>query len=133
MLTAPLLSQAKISSFTDLEAWKQGHVLVLTIYKVTKEFPSREQFALISQLRRAAVSITSNIAEGFSRQSYREKVQFYAMALGSVTEVQNQILIAKDIQYLQPVSCKEIIDQSITVNKLLNGLIKKSKTMIPDS
>src|SRR3989344_1808308 len=90
----------KIESFKDLIAWQKGHELVLEIYKITKAFPKEEQFGLTNQLRRAAVSLTSNIAEGFSRRSYKEKSQFYSMALGSLTEVQNQLLIAEDIGYI---------------------------------
>ena len=73
----------KIKSFTDLDTWKEGHKLVLLIYESTKSFPKEERFALTDQIRRAAVSITSNIAEGFSRQSLREKIQFYSISKGS--------------------------------------------------
>lgn len=122
-----------IKSFKDLNAWKEGHMLVLEIYKLTSEFPKNEQFGLTNQLRRAAVSITSNIAEGFSRTSYKEKNQFYSMALGSLTEVQNQLLIAKDIHYISDVIFKNSEEKTIVVSKLLNGLIKKSKTFIHNS
>jgi len=70
------------------------------IYTATRQFPTEEQFGLTSQLRRAACSITSNIAEGFSHGSYKDKIRFYEMALGSTTEVQNQLLIARDIAYI---------------------------------
>ena len=89
----------KIIYFTDLNTWKEGHKLVLTIYQITKKLPKDELFGLTSQMRRAAVSITSNIAEGFSRQSFKEKAQFYSMAQGSLTELQNQLLVSKDIGY----------------------------------
>lgn len=69
------MNKQKIKSFTDLEAWKEGHEFVLTIYKITKEFPKDEMFGLTSQLRRAAVSIVSNIAEGFTRESSKEKAK----------------------------------------------------------
>ena len=121
---------SKIKSFTDLNTWKEAHILVLFIYKITKHFPHDEQFGLTNQIRRAVVSITSNIAEGFSRSSYKEKSQFYSIALGSLTEVQNQLLIARDLEYITQEEFNEIADKTITVNKLLNGLIKKSKTMI---
>ncbi|MDP2708505.1 MAG: four helix bundle protein [bacterium] len=116
-----------IKSFTDLNAWREGHKLVLLIYKITKNFPKEEMFGLINQLRRAAVSVTSNIAEGFSRQSYKEKIKFYCTSLGSTTEVQNQILIAKDVKYINSGEFIEIADQTIVVHKLLNGLIKSSR------
>src|SRR3990167_3274875 len=90
----------KISSFKDLIAWKEGHKLAVTIYEITKAFPKEEIFGLTNQIRRAAVLVTSNIAEGFSRNSSKEKIQFYSIALGSLSEVQSQILIAKDIGYL---------------------------------
>ncbi|MFH0856304.1 MAG: four helix bundle protein [bacterium] len=123
----------KIKKFTDLDAWKEGHKLVLVIYNITNEFPKEEIFGLTNQMRRCAVSITSNIAEGFSRQSYKEKVQFYSIALGSVTELQNQILIARDVNYLKKEVFAKIAEQSIIVNKIINGLIKSSKTMIHNS
>ena len=120
----------KIKSFTQLFAWQEGHKLVLQIYSVTDNFPQKEQFGLTNQLRRASVSITSNIAEGFSRRSYKEKSQFYSMALGSLTEVQNQLLIARDLAYIQKENFTEAANNTVTINKLLNGLIKKSKTKI---
>ena len=123
----------KIKSFTQLNAWREAHKLVLNTYRITKKFTNEEQFGLVNQLRRAVVSITSNIAEGFSRNSYKEKTQFYSMALGSLSEVQNQLLIAKDLMYINQIEFSEIADQTITVSKLLNGLIKKSKTMIRNS
>jgi len=127
------MNNGKIKSFTDLNAWKEAHLLVLEIYKITGNFPKEEQFGLTNQIRRAVVSITSNIAEGFSRSSYKEKSQFYSMALGSLTEVQNQLLIARDLRYITPEEFSSLANKTITVSKLLNGLIKKSRTMIRDS
>ena len=123
----------KIKSFTDLRAWQEGHKLVLIIYDITKQFPKEEIFGLTNQLRRAIVSFTSNIAEGFSRQSYKDKVKFYSMFLGSLTEVQNQLLIAKDIKYISQEDFNKIAQQTIEVSKITNGLIKKSKTLIRNS
>ena len=123
----------KIKSFTDLNTWKEGHKLVLDIYRITKNFPREEQFGLTIQLRRAGVSFTSNIAEGFSRNFYKEKLQFYSIALGSLTEIQNQLLVAKDIDYMTKEEFDKIAEQTIIVNKITNGLIKKSKSIIHDS
>lgn len=123
----------KIKSFTDLTTWQQGHKLVLAIYNITLQFPKEEHFGLTNQLRRACVSFTSNIAEGFSRKSYKEKTQFYSMALGSLTEVQNQLLIARDIGYLSKEHFNKLAEDSVLISKLTNGLIKKSKTLILNS
>lgn len=117
----------KIKKFTDLDAWKEGHKLVLSIYLITKEFPKDEIFALISQMRRCVVSVTSNIAEGFSRQSFRENVQFYSISLGSVTELQNQLLMSRDVGYITNNVFQNIAQQSIKVHKIINGLIRSSR------
>ena len=119
--------QKKIKSFTDLVAWQQAHKLVISIYQLTKNFPKEEMFGLINQLRRAVVSITSNIAEGFSRQSYAEKIHFYSIAQGSLTEIQNQLLIARDVGYITTEQFKPLANESVNVHKVLGGLIKKSK------
>lgn len=123
----------KIKSFTDLDAWKESHKLVLMIYKLTKEFPKEELFGLTSQIRRSSVSVTSNLAEGFSRQSYKDKVHFYSMALGSLTELQNQLLISRDIKYLNTTNFNQIANQTVVASKLINGLIRSSKTIIHNS
>ena len=120
-----------IQSFTGLMAWQESHKLVLAIYKATEAFPKSEQFGLTLQLRRAAVSISSNIAEGFSKLSPKEKLQFYRTALASLTEVQNQILIARDIRSIQPDQFKSTADQTVMVSKLINGLLKSIKTRTP--
>lgn len=127
--------KTKIRSFKDLDAWKEGHNLVLQVYKLTKIFPKEESFGLTSQLRRAAVSITSNIAEGFSRASFKEKSQFYSMSLGSLTELQNQLLIARDIGYIDHMTHKNLESLALQEHKILNGLIKSSRALflIPTS
>jgi four helix bundle protein len=118
----------KILKFTDLDAWKEGHKLVLFIYQSTKDFPKEEVFGLVSQMRRSAVSITSNIAEGFSRRSFKDKLHFYVMAQGSLTELQNQLLIARDIGYITKVRFSEIAELSVVSHKILSGLIKKTQS-----
>lgn len=118
----------KIKSFTDPKAWQEAHELVLIVYKMTKKFPKEELFGLINQMRRAAVSITSNIAERFTRQFYKEKIQFYCVAQSSNTELQNQLLVARDVGYLEQKEFTDVAEQSIKVHKLLNGLIKKSRS-----
>ena len=119
--------KAKISDFTDLIAWQEGHKLVLAIYDITKKFPTDERFGLINQLRKAAVSVTSNIAEGFRRNSYKEKTQFYSMSFGSIAEIQNQLLIAKDLEYITQQEFDTINSILSLTSKLTRGLIKSSK------
>lgn len=117
----------KIRDFTDLNAWKEGHKLVIIVYKATDNFPGKETFSLTDQMRRAAVSVTSNIAEGFGRHSYKEKIQFYYLAQGSLIELKNQLIVAKDVKYLPEQTFKQIYEQSNVAHMLLQGLIKSSK------
>lgn len=124
--------ESKIRNFTDLNAWKEVHALVLYVYRLTRTFPKEEQFGLVIQLRRAAVSITSNIAEGFSRTSLKEKAQFYSMALGSLTEVENQLITAKDLGYFQD-EAENAAKRLMLVNKLINGLIRKTRSWVRNS
>src|SRR3989338_6768523 len=123
------MNQGKIKDFTDLDTWKIAHDLVLSIYKTSKKFPDSEKFGLVSQIQRASVSITSNIAEGFGRQSYREKVQFYYLAHGSLTEVKNQLLLSKDLGYISK-DFERVMEKLVTSQRLLQGLIKTSKSFI---
>ena len=122
--------QKPIRDFTDLLAWQEGHKLVLDIYRLTKKFPKEEIFGLVSQMRRAAVSVTSNIAEGFGRQGYKEKIQFFYVAQGSLIELKNQLLIARDIGYISTVEFTKISEQADQTHKLLQGLITKSKSFL---
>lgn len=115
---------SKILKFSDLFAWKESHKLVLEIYDITKKFPKKEIFILTSQILRAAISVTSNIAEGFSRKSSKEKIQFYYTAKGSLTEVCNQLMIARDVGYITSEEFNVIWKQTEIAGKLITGLIK---------
>ena len=117
----------KIQKFTDLTTWQEAHKLVLEVYKVTDDFPPKEQFGLTNQMRRAVISITSNIAEGFSRQTIPDKIHFYVMSHGSTTELQNQLLASRDIGYLKKKYFEQLAEQTVTVHKLITGLIKSIK------
>jgi four helix bundle protein len=114
----------KIRSFTDLLAWKEAHKLALTIYQITDKFPDKEIYSLVSQMRRCSVSVASNIAEGFSRQGVKEKIQFFYMAKGSLTELQSQLLIAKDLKYLSKEGFDDAANKTVLASKLILGLIK---------
>ena len=122
--------KVKIKSFTDLNAWREAHSLVLLIYKITRNFPKDEIYCLVSQMRRAAISITSNIAEGFGRHGYREKIQFYYLAQGSLLELKNQILVAKDVGYIKNEDLKLVVQKANDAHRLLQGLIMASKIFL---
>jgi four helix bundle protein len=114
----------KIQHFTDLIAWQRAHQLALDIYKESQGFPIEERYGLMSQIRRSTTSIKANIAEGPGRQSKAEKIQFYIIARGSNTELQDHLLTARDLKFMSDISYANLTEQAITVNKLINGLIK---------
>jgi four helix bundle protein len=116
----------KIESFTDLIVWQEAHRLVIETYVITKKFPKEELYSLVDQLKRAVVSITSNIAEGFSRKSYKEKSHFYYLSLGSLTEIQNQLLVAKDVRYISKEEFTKLAERSMSVKRLLRAFITKT-------
>ena len=128
------MNEGKIQTFTDLTSWQEAHKLVVLVYKTTKQFPKDEMFGLVSQMRRAVISVTSNISEGFGRQGYKEKIQFYYLAQGSLTELKNQFFAARDIGYLCSEDFTALMKQADTAHRLLQGLITKSKSfLIPKS
>ena len=111
---------AKVQRYEDLIAWQKSYQLVLDVYAATSGFPADERFGLTSQIRRAAVSIPSNIAEGFGRQTRGDFLRFLDMARGSAHEVETQLRLAKDLNFLtQP----DILEQVAEVQRILNGLI----------
>jgi len=114
----------KIKDFYNLDVWKKGHELVLEIYKITKDFPKEEKFGIIDQLRRASSSITANIAEGFERYHFNDKIKFYYQARGSVAEVQNFLLLSKDLGYIKVEKCEELNKQADIIRQLIKGLIR---------
>jgi len=113
-----------IKSYRDLVAYQEAHKLALQVYEITKLFPPDERFALVDQLRRCAISITSNIAEGFARNTTKDKIQFYTISRGSLCELDSQLLIAKDLKYISEQNHLKCLDQINFVSRLLSGLIK---------
>ncbi|MEK7107044.1 MAG: four helix bundle protein [Patescibacteria group bacterium] len=111
-----------IQRFTDLHAWQEAHKLVLLVYKITRSYPREEQFGLVNQSRRAVVSITSNIAEGFGRSTRKDKVNFYMMARTSLTELRNQMIIARDLMYIDTKTDEQFGASAESVAKLISGL-----------
>ena len=119
------MNDNKITSYRDLIVWQRAKDFVIALYRSTEQFPKHELFGLTSQIRRAAVSIPSNIAEGFNRRTKKEQVQFLRVAYGSGAEVETQLIIAKELGYLEDKEyniLKEALDE---VMKMLNTLISK--------
>lgn len=116
-----------IKAFTDLVAWQKAHLLAVRIYGETKNFPASEQFGLTNQIRRSAYSVTSNLAEGFGRRTVADRTHFYDMARASLAELQSQLLLARDIDYLPGEAFSQLYDLSIECHKLLTGLINSTR------
>jgi len=111
-----------ITTHRDLKVWQMAVELVVELYRMTENFPKTEQFGLTAQIRRAAVSIPSNIAEGATRKNTKEYIQFLYIALGSISEIDTQLEIAKRLDYAK--AEPEIEDHLLQVKKMLVSLIK---------
>lgn len=108
--------------YSNLAVWKYAVEFVTDIYKVTECFPKSEMYGLTSQIRRSAVSVPSNIAEGAARTSQKEFLQFLSIAIGSLAELDTQLLIAKNLSYLKGQSYDELSSRLISVRKMALGL-----------
>jgi four helix bundle protein len=115
------------SSFKDLIAWQKGMALVEAVYDATEGFPPHEQYGLVSQLRRAAVSVPSNIAEGKAHYSNRDFVRFLRHARGSLAEIETQVLIAQQRRYLPSATTTTLTQQIDELGRILSGLINSLK------
>lgn len=114
-------------SYRDLIAWRKAMQLVFQIYQVTKAFPHDELFGLTSQLRRAAVSVPSNIVEGQARFSQKEFCRFLSQARGSLVEAETQLLIAKGLGYVPEKDTQDLLNQAAELGRILNGLVASLK------
>lgn len=114
--------EVSVRGHRDLVAWQKGMQLVKDIYRVTQDFPREEIYGLTSQLRRAAVSVPSNVAEGHGRNSRREFHQFFGHARGSLLEIETQLEIARDLGYLPVSAAAELLAEASEVGRVLNGL-----------
>jgi four helix bundle protein len=112
----------------DLEVWKRSLVFVTVIYKSTQSFPGEERYGLTSQIRRSAVSIPSNIAEGAARNSKKEWVQFLYIALGSASELETQLLIAMNLGFITSEENNTLQTELQKISKMTYGLIKFNKS-----
>lgn len=115
----------KINHFQDLQIWRKGVDLVKSIYSLTNKFPSSETYGLVSQMRRSAISVPSNIAEGFKRFHNNEFRQFLYISLGSCAELETQLVIANELNYITHENRKNIIEDINHISRMIYNLIKK--------
>lgn len=120
-------------TYRDLKVWQQAIQLVLLVYAITKKFPKEETYGLVSQMRRCAVSIPSNIAEGKGRSTRRDMNVFLCHSRGSVHELETQLLIAQELGYLQPSDANRTMALVGEVARMLNGLIAFAGKSVPDA
>jgi len=114
-----------IENFRDLKVWNLGKLIVKDVYLLTNQFPKSEMYGLVSQMRRAAVSIPSNVAEGFNRYHNKEYRQYLYVALGSCAELETQLEISKDLEFIETDSKDKIIEKINYETGMLRNLIKK--------
>lgn len=122
-----------IKRFEDLKVWQKSHELVLEVYTVTQQFPNEEKFGLTSQIRRSAVSIAANIAEGSKRQHLKEYIWMLYISHGSLSETEYHLLLAKDLKYLSNTKYQELFNLCEEVGRMLNGLIKSLSNLKPQT
>ena len=113
-----------MANYRNLMVWQNSRKLVKQIYDLTGKFPSEEKFGLANQIQRAAVSIPSNIAEGYGRNSDKEMIRFLSIAKGSLYEVETQLYIAIDLNYLSEKETQPVMEQCNEIGKMITGLIK---------
>lgn len=116
--------------FSQLKVFNLAHQLALSIYKLTDKFPSKEQYSLTSQLRRAVISVPANIVEGNTRNSKKEFVRFLFIARGSLAEVKYFLLLGKDLKYISQKDYEQLLPSLDEVGKMLSGLIRYLKSNI---
>jgi len=118
---------ALVKAHKKLNAWKEAIILVEIVYEVTASLPAEERYGLVSQMRRAAISVPSNIAEGAARQSKKESIQFYSIARGSLSGLDTQLELCKVLNLLDPSRQIQVLTQLNQVDGLLSGLIRFKK------
>jgi four helix bundle protein len=121
------MSATSIRSFEDLKVWQKAHSATLEIYKATKHFPDSERFGLTSQMRRAAVSGASNIVEGFRRHSFGQTINFYNIAAGSLDELRYQLVLSRDLGYIDSIKYGRLNELLIEISKMLSSWIAWNK------
>jgi four helix bundle protein len=123
----------KVRNYFDLTAWQRARQLVKRVYEATKTFPAEELYGLRSQLRRASVSVPSNIAEGYGRGTRKDYIHFLQTARGSLYEVETQLILSQDLSYLNAATVTELMAHANSCSQLLGNLIKSLQEQGPDA
>jgi len=118
---------APVKTFRDIIAWQKAHKLTLAVYKISEDFPRKEEFCLTNQIRRCAISIPSNIAEGFKRRTKNDSCHFYNIAEGSLEELKYQLLLSRDLGYISEDKYAKILELAEETGRLICGWIKNQK------
>jgi len=113
-----------MKTYTELFVWQKSMELVTAIYRETRNFPKEEVYGLTSQIRRCAISIPSNIAEGFGRKSQQDFIRFLKISMGSLFELQTQLRIAKNLDYLEEVNFNTVFEESREIERMLSAFIQ---------
>ena len=124
LLLMPKKYYRMIKNFKNLSIWKRSRSLVKSIYLATNDFPKNEMFGLISQIRRAAISIPSNIAEGCGRTTNKELSRFLDISIGSICEIETQLYLAFDFKFISKENAKALIDEIVEIRKMIIGFQK---------
>jgi four helix bundle protein len=124
-----LASNRRVSDFTDLETWQFARMLRKELFRIVQSFPQEERYSLVSQIKRAAISVTANLAEGYGRFSYQENIQFCRQSRGSLYELRDHLTTALDAEYISSEKYRELDAKAISAIRLVNGYIRATKNL----
>ncbi len=127
------IRKACVQDFRNLKVWEKSHVLVLAVYQLTGSFPKQEIYGITNQIRRAASSVPANIAEGCGRNTDADMARFLQMAMGSASELEYHLLLARDLKILQRADYEQISTQVVEIKRMLASLLQKVRASRTDS
>jgi len=121
------MADGKIQSFEDLHVWQESQDLAVEVYRLTEIFPREESFGITNQIRRAASSVSANIAEGFGRRTVKDKLHFMTVAYGSLLETKNFVYLSQRLNYVTEEEQEKLLKQVVVCQKLLNAYMRAIK------
>jgi four helix bundle protein len=124
------MEDRKTQAFEDLRVWQESMELAVEIYKISRNFPDSEQFAITNQIRRSSTSVSANIAEGFGRQSQKEKLQFFSIAYGSLLETKSFLYLSERLEYINKEDLNSLLEKITILQKQMNSLTKVIRTNV---